>query len=96
MKVFNDERNMVFDSADPRCVVCTYFGLDSSYGFVQCLDIGWPGYRLSVPGIKRYWGPWDAEYPEESVRRIMANGGKWPALPPLETYAEYADLEYQA
>jgi len=95
MKVYNDEQNMVFDDVDPRCVVHTCFGLNGIYGFVQCLDLGWPEGRLEVPGIKRYWGPWDVEYPEDSVRQIMAKGGKWPTLPPMERYEEYARLEYR-
>ncbi|WP_417521916.1 hypothetical protein [Marinobacter sp.] len=94
MKVHNDERNMVFDNSDPRCVVFTCYGLEGAFGFVQCLDLGWPESRLLVPEIKRYWGPWNADNPEGSVRRIMAKGGKWPMLPSMEMYKEYTGLEY--
>ncbi|WP_166267442.1 hypothetical protein [Marinobacter caseinilyticus] len=92
MKVYNDERDMVFDNADPRCVVFTCHSLNHTYGFVQCLNLNWPECGASVPEIKRYWGPWDVENPEDSVRRIMAQGGKWPTLPPMERYEEYAGL----
>jgi hypothetical protein len=95
MKVYNDDRDMVFDDADPRCAVFTCPGLKGTYGFVQCLDLAWPEARLVVPEIKRYWGSWDVECPEESIRRIMVKGGKWPTLPPMGKYEEYADLEYQ-
>jgi hypothetical protein len=95
MKVFNDEQNIVFDDADPRCFVLTCNSLGGTYGFVQCLDLGWPECRLSVPGIKRYWGPYDVNNPDDSIHRIIAKGGKWPALPPIERYEKYADLEYQ-
>jgi hypothetical protein len=95
MKVFNDEQNLVFDNADPRCVVYTCQGLNGTYGFIQCLDLGWPECRLLAPEIKRYWGPWDANNPEDSIHRIIAKGGKWPALPPIENYKDYANLESQ-
>lgn len=95
MKVYNDINNMVFDDADPRCIVRTCFGQRRNYAFVQCLDLGNPGNRLSVPGVKRYWGEWDADNPEESVKLIMKNGGKWPDLPDIEYFEEYKNLPYQ-
>ena len=95
MKVYNDEENMVFDDADPRCIVRTAYGQGGVYAFVQCLDLGFKSNRLSVPGIKRYWGSWDADYPAESIKSIMANGGKWPDLPSMDAFQEHAELPYQ-
>lgn len=94
MKIYNDFSNMVFDDDDPRCRVYVSRGQNGTYGFVQCLDIGNKGLRLSTPGIKRYWGDWNVDNPERSIKSIMRTGGKWPELPSREAFSEHENLEY--
>jgi hypothetical protein len=94
MKVYNESRDMVFDDADPRCVVFFCEGIGGPFAFIQCLDLGLPESGHSVPDIKRYWGPWDSNAPETSMKHILVRGGKWPTLPPTERYEEHIDLKY--
>lgn len=94
MRIYNDSENMVYDEDDPRCIVRTCYGQGGTFAFVQCLDLGFKSNRLSVPGIKRYWGRWNSDDPEGSVRSIMANGGKWPELPSIDRFKEFENLPY--
>lgn len=95
MKVYNEGRNFVFDEADPRCIVrfCPVRG--GVFAFIQCLDLDCSERSPIVPEIKRYWGYWDPDAPEASLKEIMEWGGKWPELPPIELYEGHAELEYK-
>lgn len=95
MKIFNDIGNMVFDDADPRCRFYVSSTQGHQFAFVQCLDLGFSENRLSVPGIKRYWGLWDWDDEEGSIKQIMAQGGKWPELPSIDYFQEHEELPYQ-
>ena len=95
MKVYNNAENMVFDDDDPRCRFYISGTSGVQFAFVQCLDLGWPDRRLSYPGIKRYWGIWDWDDQEDSIQKIMNNGGKWPDLPSFDAFKEHSKLPYQ-
>ena len=86
MKVTNDYGNLHYDSDDKRCRLITANDGQSHYGFLQCLDLGNPGNRLKTPGKKRYWGRFNPDQPEQSIKAIMGQGGKWPALPGVRFY----------
>lgn len=82
MEVRNEMDNLVFDDSDPRCYLEVVRCHGANVAFIQCLDIGWPDNRLSQPGLKRYFGFWDPDEPEASIRQILKDGGKWPRLAP--------------
>lgn len=82
MYLVNDLENMIFDSEDEQCLLIKAMGPDGRiHAFVQCLDVGNVNNRLKNPNAKQYWGFYDPDEPEESIKEIMRNGAKWPALP---------------
>lgn len=65
---------MVYEDNHPNCQFIQSRTIGGNYAFIQVLDT-----RTQM--VKRYWGPFDVEYPAASIERIMRNGGKWPSLP---------------
>ena len=47
-------------------------GVDVAY--IQCIDV-------NIDEEKRYWGLFDVEDVEGSIRKILKFGHKWPRLP---------------
>lgn len=72
------ETNLRYDSNDAHCSITTSHAHGQPYAFIQCLDIGSHGKSRR---IKRYWGRYDPNNAEESIKKIMMNGGYWPDLP---------------
>lgn len=70
--------NLLFDTAHKKCLCITSGAEQRIFAFIQCLDVGQNG---KSERAKRYWGLYDPQNPEESIMRIMLNGGSWPALP---------------
>lgn len=70
---------MIYDEAirDCQCQLATT--QNELFAFIQCLDLGMDGQETPIK--KRYWGRYDHDDKEESIRAIMQNGGKWPLLP---------------
>lgn len=65
---------MLYEDYHPDCKCITSQTDTGTYAFLQVLDQG--------TGMhKRYWGRFDVERPEASIKRIMTLGGKWPSLP---------------
>ncbi|HDM8093543.1 TPA: hypothetical protein PXN44_004442 [Yersinia enterocolitica] len=69
--------NLLYDKTDSRCKCIVADSQGELYAFMQVLDIGMP----EKPLIKRYWGRYSHNAVEQSIRDILANGGKWPTLP---------------
>ena len=82
MQVTNGVGNLIYDDADGRCFVRTESADGQTFAFIQCLDLGFAHARHDPPLLTRYWGFWDPDDPEGSIKQIMAYGGKWPDLPP--------------
>jgi hypothetical protein len=70
--------SMVFDSADPDCMLIVETACGRQYAFIQCIDTGVNG---AARWKKRYWGPFNWSDHAGSVQHIMESGGKWPKLP---------------
>lgn len=81
MRIENAIGNLVYDDAEPECYFIVSESQGQKYAFVQVLDVGNPGNRLSKPIKKRYWGRFSDHHPEQSISQIMNAGGKWPMLP---------------
>lgn len=81
MQVVNDFGNLLFDDEQKDCKVITANCHGQTFAFIQVLDLGNPGNRLRKPGKRRYWGRFDPNRPEQSIKAIMGSGGKWPMLP---------------
>lgn len=73
--------NLVFDDTLSECKCILAESQGKLYAFVQALDIGLPQSRLEKPMPIRYWGEFSHNDKEGSIKRILENGGKWPALP---------------
>ncbi|HHH1744445.1 TPA: hypothetical protein ACPY9J_004079 [Yersinia enterocolitica] len=69
--------NLVFDDSLKECKCILSESQGKVYAFIQALDVG----MLEAPLPVRYWGAFDHDYKENSIRRILENGGKWPSLP---------------
>ena len=71
-----EQNGLVYDSDNDKyaCILSATQG--ETFAFVQVVD-----QSTSKPIIKRYWGLYDHEAPEESTLEIMNKGGKWPDLP---------------
>lgn len=71
MRIFIKVNNLVYDSEnnDCKCILSDTQG--KLYAFIQVLD-----------GDKKkyYWGSYDHDSPEKSIKAIMEYGGKWPSL----------------
>ncbi|WP_413113843.1 hypothetical protein [Thaumasiovibrio sp. DFM-14] len=80
MRVETDT-NLLFDEQHKDCLCIKSQANGYIFAFVQCLDLGQKQYRHKEPRIKRYWGLYDSNNPESSIRQILRNGGKWPELP---------------
>jgi hypothetical protein len=70
------QNNMTFDDSDERCqlILCESNANIVNYAvaaFITVVDD-------STQACKRYWGMYDINHPEASIRRIMDVGGKWP------------------
>lgn len=72
------QNGMTYDSEDPRCQL--FIGTTAATGgttnqlkiaFITVVDD-------STQCLKRYFGVFDWEAREESIRNIMDVGGKWP------------------
>ena len=84
-RLYIRENNLVFESTHPSCFLDIFSGPHGHpYAFVQCIDTGING-DLAMP--RRYWGRWDHDAPEASMREILSWGGKWPRLRPEEPSA---------
>ena len=77
MRVTTDS-NFVYDDADERCLCIVSQTQGLAFAFIQCINAGDSGEGTE---LKRYWGSFDEENPEESIAQIMRRGGKWPELP---------------
>ncbi|KZY32536.1 MULTISPECIES: hypothetical protein [unclassified Oleiphilus] len=80
MKVINDTENLVYDSGHLMCRIIFNTAVGQDYAFVSFMDVGFDHCRLKKPIRKRYWGPWDHDDPEGSLKLIMDWGGKWDEL----------------
>jgi len=80
MRVETDN-NMLYDDSDARCYCVLSQAQGHYFAFVQALDLGAPHCRYESPHTKRYWGFWNPDDPDESIRNILLVGGKWPSLP---------------
>ncbi len=67
---------MLYQDDHPDCLFIQSSTVSGSYAFIQAFD-------TSTNMAKRYWGPFNIEQPEASIKAIMQNGGKWPALPDI-------------
>lgn len=82
MYLVNDQENMIFDSEDYRCLLIKAMGPDGRiHAFIQCLEVGNIHNHLKILHPKQYWGFFNPEEPEESIKEIMRHGAKWPVLP---------------
>lgn len=70
---------LVYDSDNKECYLEVIQSQAMLIAFVQCLDIGDDGISK---GVRRYWGLYSHENPEESISLILKVGGKWPKLLP--------------
>ncbi|WED26427.1 hypothetical protein L3V77_15730 [Vibrio sp. DW001] len=70
------DTNLLFDDEHPECFYIISSAEGQLFAFVQCLDVG----GNKKPRPKRYWGAWDWDAPEQSIKHILKNGGKWPQL----------------
>ena len=77
MRVETDN-SLLFDDDDSLCFCVHSSSQGEVFAFVQCRDVGMDG-QMRNP--KRYWGKWDWDSPEDSMKAIMEYGGKWPELP---------------
>ncbi|ELL8499417.1 hypothetical protein RX249_004195 [Salmonella enterica] len=66
---------LVYDSTNPKCKCILSNSQNTLYAFIEVLDGDY---------TKRYWGEYDHDAPEESIKEIMQWGGKWPCLPTAE------------
>lgn len=73
--------NMVFDDTDGQCLCILAQSEGKLFAFLQVLDLGAAHARFERSMTKRYWGEWDWDNVERSIRNIMEWGGKWPTLP---------------
>lgn len=78
MRVETDT-GLVFDDTDDLCKCILSQAEGQVFAFIQAIDTGHDGSKR-YPA--RYWGAWNHDAPEDAMRRILAWGGKWPALPP--------------
>jgi len=75
------DTNLLYDDSLPDCLCVISCTQDQEFAFIQCLDIRPPNLRRFKPIPKRYWGKWSYNDPEQSIKKIMANGSQWPLLP---------------
>ena len=76
------DNNMFYEDYNPRCkfvhgtlMYAPMAGQDVAY--IQCID-------LNTDEEKRYWGVFDFNDIEGSVKNIMKYGDRWPKLPSIE------------
>ena len=82
MIITNDRGNLVYDDESPLCQLIVTSSQGFQYAFMQCLDSDLSDYRAGkAKRVKRYWGAFNHDTKEESIRDIMHYGGKWPDLP---------------
>lgn len=67
---------LLYDDANPLCGKILDRSQGQNFAFVQCVEEKHPD---DYP--RRYWGRWDFEDEERSMREILECGGKWPNLP---------------
>lgn len=75
-KIIIQVNGMVYDSSNPNCKCILSNSQNTLYAFIQVLD---------GDVTKRYWGLYDHDAQEDSIKEIMLWGGKWPTLPESET-----------
>jgi hypothetical protein len=80
MQVKNDNGNLVYDSENSDCSIEICHSQGEYFAFVKALDIGVALARLVKPNPVRYWGKFNPENEEDSIRHILHYGGKWPSL----------------
>ena len=81
MIVSNDHNNLVFDEGSPLCLLQVEQSQGQLFAFVQCVDASLEEHRAGKNrGTKRYWGRFDWNAKEASIKAILHNGGKWPDL----------------
>lgn len=80
MRVENEIGNLVYDSENKLCTMQVVSCQGALFAFIVALDIGMETSRLSKPEPKHYWGLFSYDNEEESIREILATGGKWPVL----------------
>lgn len=67
------ENNLIWDDSNSNCLIRFSNAECQIFAFIQVID-------AKSKSAKRYWGLWDHRNEEESLRRIMMNGGAWPDL----------------
>lgn len=72
MKIKVEVNGLVYDSSNPKCMCILSNSQNTLYAFIQVLD---------GDMTKRYWGLYDHDAQEDSIKEIMRWGGKWPDLP---------------
>ncbi|EDK1561911.1 hypothetical protein [Enterobacter hormaechei] len=75
MKIKVEVNGLVYDSSNPKCKCILSDSQRKLFAFIEVLD---------GDMTKRYWGEYDHDAPEESIKEIMRWGGKWPRLPESE------------
>ena len=80
MKIENDMGNLIFDDSLPDCRKIITQSQGQLFAFIVCLDIGVGEKPFKKPIKNHYWGKFSWENEHDSIRSIMANGGKWPDL----------------
>lgn len=69
---------LVYDDADALCKCILSESQGNLYAFIQCVDTGMDG---NARYTARYWGAFSHDDTAGSIKKILANGGKWPSLP---------------
>ncbi|HBN3195581.1 TPA: hypothetical protein L2F60_004826 [Escherichia coli O25b:H4-ST131] len=75
MKIKVEVNGLVYDSSNPKCKCILSNSQRKLYAFLLVLD---------GDMMRRYWGEYDHDAPEDSIKEIMQWGGKWPDLPASE------------
>ncbi|EAQ8948821.1 hypothetical protein ZP73_003604 [Salmonella enterica subsp. enterica] len=75
MKIQVEVNGLVYDSTNPKCKCILNNSQNTLYAFIVVLDGDY---------TKRYWGKYDHDAQEASIKEIMLWGGKWPDLPEAE------------
>ena len=67
--VVNNGNNLVFDFYHKDCRLVLSHTQDNNFAFVACLDASKEEHEAGKNrGVKKYWGRYDPEQPEDSIR----------------------------
>ena len=80
MKVTNEYGNLVYDEENQDCSIEFCQSQGKVYAFITALDYGISHTPRILPLQKQYWGEYNLNKQQDSIREILHNGGKWPLL----------------